>query len=70
MIIDCDTCAVRGNACGDCVVAVLLGAPTGLDTEEQEAIEILAAGGLVPPLRLTPAPHVSDDTPAASTRAV
>ena len=27
MIIDCDTCAVRGDACGDCVVGVLLGTP-------------------------------------------
>jgi hypothetical protein len=28
MIIDCDGCAVRGTACGDCVIGVLLGAPT------------------------------------------
>ncbi len=27
MIIDCDTCEVRGSACGDCVIGVLLGAP-------------------------------------------
>jgi hypothetical protein len=27
MIIDCDTCAVRGPACADCVVTVLLGFP-------------------------------------------
>jgi hypothetical protein len=27
MMIDCDACAVRGPACGDCVVSVLLGAP-------------------------------------------
>jgi hypothetical protein len=27
MIIDCDACAVRGPACGDCVVSVLLGGP-------------------------------------------
>ena len=27
MIIDCDGCAVRGSACGDCVIGVLLGAP-------------------------------------------
>ena len=25
MMIDCDACAVRGPACGDCVVTVLLG---------------------------------------------
>ncbi|GAA3625992.1 hypothetical protein GCM10022223_49000 [Kineosporia mesophila] len=27
MLIDCDACAVRGPACRDCVVSVLLGAP-------------------------------------------
>ncbi len=27
MLIDCDSCAVRGRACGDCVVSVLLGQP-------------------------------------------
>ena len=29
MLIDCDTCTVRGQGCGDCVVTVLLGAPPG-----------------------------------------
>lgn len=27
MIIDCDSCEVRGDACGDCVIGVLLSAP-------------------------------------------
>jgi hypothetical protein len=27
MFIDCDACAVRGPACGDCVVSVLLAGP-------------------------------------------
>jgi len=27
MIIDCDSCQVRGLACGDCVIGVLMGAP-------------------------------------------
>lgn len=27
MVIDCDTCTVRGLACGDCVISVLLGHP-------------------------------------------
>jgi hypothetical protein len=27
MLIDCDTCAVRGPACGDCVVTFLLATP-------------------------------------------
>ena len=70
MIIDCDTCTVRGDACGDCVVAVLLGAPPALSDEEQAAIEVLAASGLIPPLRLAPAADVTRDTPADNTRAV
>jgi hypothetical protein len=65
MLIDCDACAVRGPACGDCVVTVLLGAPPvrrsgdgagiDLDGNEQAAIAVLAGSGLVPPLRLVPA---------------
>ncbi len=59
MIIDCDACAVRGPACGDCVVSVLLGTPSTtkgveLDGAEQAAIAVLAGSGLVPPLRLLP----------------
>ena len=61
MLVDCDTCAVRGPACGDCVVTVLLGAPpavTGdgahLDGAERAALAVLAGSGLVPPLRLLP----------------
>ena len=27
MVIDCDRCEVRGLACGDCVIGVLLGPP-------------------------------------------
>jgi hypothetical protein len=81
MIIDCDGCGVRGDACGDCVVAVLLGAPPDLQADEQRALGVLAEAGLVPPLRLVegraapgtadpPGPGVSDDTPGPSTRAV
>jgi len=52
--IDCDTCVVRGLACHDCVVTVLLGPPPELtfDDDERRALDVLAAGGLVPPLRL------------------
>ena len=56
MIVDCDRCEVRGPACGDCVVSVLLGGPPDdvvLDSVERAAIGALADGGLVPPLRLT-----------------
>jgi hypothetical protein len=61
--IDCDSCLVRGLACHDCVVTVLLGPPPELafDEEEREALEVLADSGLVPPLRMvTPVdgPHV------------
>jgi hypothetical protein len=55
MVIDCDQCAVRGLACSDCVVTVLLGAPPDgvrLDDTERRALAALAEGGLVPPLRL------------------
>jgi hypothetical protein len=81
MIIDCDGCGVRGDACGDCVVAVLLGAPPDLQADEQRALGVLAEAGLVPPLRLveglgSPGPAggslrgVTDDTPGSSTEAV
>ena len=52
--IDCDTCIVRGLACHDCVVTVLLGPPDELvfDDDETRALDALAAGGLVPPLRM------------------
>ncbi len=58
MLIDCESCAVRGDACADCVVSVLLGAPAAagggveLDGAERAAIAVLAGSGLVPPLRL------------------
>ena len=57
MLIDCDGCAVRDLACGDCVVTVLLGAPPGgveVDEGEQRALSVLADSGLVPRLRLVP----------------
>jgi hypothetical protein len=70
MLIDCDACAVRGPACGDCVVSVLLAGPgvhahaephvsetlpaPELDAAERAAIAVLAGCGLVPPLRLVP----------------
>lgn len=56
MIIDCDSCEVRGLACDDCVVTVLLG-PTRLEVDESEqaALDALAGSGLVPPLRLVQA---------------
>lgn len=57
--IDCDTCTVRGLACHDCVVTVLLGPPPELtiDDTEQRALDVLAEGGLVPPLRMVEPVH-------------
>jgi hypothetical protein len=68
VLIDCDDCAVRGLACGDCVVTVLLSRPpTGvqLDDDERVAIGALADSGLVPPLRLVT--HRHDDVPPTMT---
>jgi hypothetical protein len=75
MIIDCDSCTVRGAACADCVVTFLtvpvragatrpLAAPAfDLDVAERSAIGVLAASGLVPPLRLE---RAGGDTRAAA----
>jgi hypothetical protein len=52
VIIDCDDCAVRGRACKDCVVSVLLGTPDTLLDDERAALEALAEAGLAPRLRL------------------
>jgi hypothetical protein len=79
MIIDCDTCEVRGLACDDCVVSVLLGAPGApgaprpeLDESERLALDVLAGSGLVPPLRLVPpvgdGATATDEPPAAAAR--
>lgn len=53
--VDCDGCTMRGPACGDCVMSVLLGPPgstADFVEEEQEALDVLARAGLVPPLRM------------------
>ncbi|MGH3865406.1 MAG: hypothetical protein ACRDQ4_04560 [Pseudonocardiaceae bacterium] len=55
MLVDCDRCAVRGGACQDCVITVLLGAPPGgveLDGTQRRALDTLAEAGLVPRLQL------------------
>lgn len=54
ILIDCDSCAVRGSGCSDCVISVLLGPPpqVQVDPDEAKALETLAASGLVPPLRM------------------
>jgi hypothetical protein len=56
MVVDCDRCVVRGLACQDCVVSVLLGAPPAVewDADERRALDALADGGMVPRLRMDP----------------
>ena len=69
MLIDCDGCAVRDLACGECVVTVLLGEPPGvveMDEGEQRALEVLADSGLVPRLRLVPVGLPGADGPATA----
>jgi hypothetical protein len=56
VLIDCDTCTVRGEGCADCVVTVLLGAPPGWQD----------TGPTVVPL--TRHPRVGTDRPGAATR--
>jgi hypothetical protein len=58
LVIDCDRCTMRGIACDDCVVSVLLGVPLqgeSFDESEQHALDVLAEAGLVPPLRMVDA---------------
>jgi len=48
MLIDCDSCAVRGAACRGCLVTALLDAPPeveGLGPDELRAIEVFTRGG-------------------------
>ena len=69
MLIDCDGCAVRDLACGDCVVTVLLGAPPGgveVDEGERRALDALADSGLVPRLQLVPLGRPGQDGRPAS----
>lgn len=63
--IDCDTCLVRGLACHDCVVTVLLGPPpeAGFDEDEARALSVLAESGLVPKLRMVSAVTAPEEPP-------
>ncbi|GMA33968.1 MULTISPECIES: hypothetical protein [Demequina] len=62
MNIDCDTCEVKGKACGDCFVSFLTipvraAQPVVMDEAQRRAVDVMVAGGLVPPLRLSDAPR-------------
>ena len=55
MIVDCDRCGLRGIACQDCVITVLLGALPGgveLDGAERLALDNLAEAGMVPRVQM------------------
>jgi hypothetical protein len=59
MRIDCDECVMQGSAaCGDCVVTFVTSREPGealvIDVDEERAVRLLAAAGLVPGLRHTP----------------
>ncbi|TCP55105.1 hypothetical protein EV191_102317 [Tamaricihabitans halophyticus] len=68
MLVDCDRCAVRGDACGDCVITVLLGPPDPVefDVAERRAIDALAEAGMVPQLRLVPTDSTERDETGAA----
>ena len=62
MEIDCGRCEMRGAGCHDCVVTALeprnvagfsAEAPGYLPEAEVKALGVLAAAGMVPPLRLS-----------------
>ncbi|MEV1287883.1 hypothetical protein [Micromonospora sp. NPDC049679] len=70
MLIDCDSCAVRGAACAGCVMTTLIDMPrevAQLAPDEVAAMEVFARAGLEPqllspaqqaaPLRLVPRPR-------------
>lgn len=66
MLIDCDSCVVKGAACGGCVVSVMLGAPPAgveVDEDERRALAVLADAGMVPYLRLVTADSLELDDP-------
>jgi hypothetical protein len=44
VLIDCDTCTVRGPGCDDCVVTVLLGAPPGWRETEPTVVPLTRRG--------------------------
>jgi hypothetical protein len=64
MIVDCDRCEVRGGACQDCVITVLLGnLPSGveLDGPRRPELDALAEAGMAPRLQLVDR-HTDDET--------
>ncbi len=59
MQIDCDECVMQHTeACGDCIVTVLLGDPGFVELGDDESLALghLAEAGMVAPLRLVRRP--------------
>jgi hypothetical protein len=63
MTIDCGRCEMRGKGCQDCVITALgprnaagfaAQVPGHLGEAEVKALGVLAAAGMVPPLRFSP----------------
>ncbi len=54
MTIECDRCAVRGLACGNCAKTAIVAAEPQLGPAELRALTVLANAGMIPPLRYAP----------------
>ena len=56
MIIDCQSCAMRDIACGNCVVThfLALAEVREIAAPEAKALTVLHGAGLVPPLQMEP----------------
>jgi hypothetical protein len=58
MIIDCDSCTVRGAACSGCLVSALIDQPAaeaGLTADEHWAIEVFTRAGFEVQVQAAPA---------------
>jgi hypothetical protein len=53
VLIDCDTCTVRGQGCDDCVVTVLLGAPPGWSGSDPTVVPLTRRAAGESPRRAT-----------------
>ena len=57
MLVDCDTCAIRGAGCAGCAVYALFTTPPEIERltpDEIQAIEVLARAGLDPEIVSVP----------------
>jgi hypothetical protein len=67
VLIDCDTCTVRGQGCDDCVVTVLLGAPPGWSGSDPTVVPLTRRVAGESPRRATAgAPGAAEHRPPAA----